>query len=154
MFAQTITIDQSRRIKLPKKALDALGVKTKDEIVLELTETGIMIKPKRAAPLTDQLASINLPVSDWEQMKQETEAGLLLKINEDIPGADRKRFKELHHRRNTLQEDERKEYLQLISLIENKDAERVWYLAELAELRGVSVHDLMGGLEIFQANDV
>ncbi len=153
MFTQTVTIDQSRRIKLPKKALDALGVKTKDKIVLELTKTGVIIKPEQS-PLTDRLASTNLSVSDREQMKQETEAGLLLKINEDIPETARKRFDELYQRRDTLEDDERAEFLQLVSLIENKDAERIWYLAELAELRGVSVDALMSELEIFQPDDV
>ena len=75
MFVQTITIDQSRRIVLPKQILDALGITIKDEIILELTQAGALIKPKRATPITDKIAAMNLPVSDWEQMKQEIEEG-------------------------------------------------------------------------------
>ena len=75
MFAQTITMDSSRRITLPERILDALGITTKDEFLLEMTDAGVLIKPKRATPLTDRLASMNLPVADWEQMKQEIEEG-------------------------------------------------------------------------------
>ncbi len=75
MLAQTITMDSSRRITLPERILDALGITIKDEILLEMTNAGVLIKPKRATPLTDRLASMNLPVSDWEQMKKEIQAG-------------------------------------------------------------------------------
>ena len=75
MLAQTITMDSSRRITLPERILDALGITIKDEILLEMTNAGVLIKPKRATPLTDRLASMNLPVSDWEQMKKEIEVG-------------------------------------------------------------------------------
>ena len=75
MLAQTITMDSSRRITLPERILDALGITTKDEFLLEMTNAGVLIKPKRATPLTDRLASMNLPVSNWEQMKKEIQEG-------------------------------------------------------------------------------
>ena len=110
-----------------------------------MTQAGVLIKPQKTIPST--------PVSDWEQMKQETEDGLLIKINEDIPYADRVRFDDLQQRRERLQDDEREEYLQLISLIENKDAERIKYMAELADLRGISIRALVDDLEIFQSKN-
>lgn len=80
------------------------------------------------------------------------ETDLLTKINEGIPESDYRRFLNLHQRRDTLENDERKEYLRLIGLIENKDAERVGYLAQLADLRSVSIETLMNDLGIIRPN--
>jgi len=78
MSSQTVTIDRAGRIALPKQALDALGAHTAQEaeVVLELTETGVILKPKREmTPITDRIAAMNLPVADWKQMEQEINAG-------------------------------------------------------------------------------
>ncbi len=75
MFTQTVTIDQSRRIVLPEQVLDALGITVKDKIIVEVTQAGAIIKPERATPITDEIASMNLPVTDWEQMEREIEEG-------------------------------------------------------------------------------
>jgi len=76
MFAQTVPIDQGGRITLPQQILEALGVQPEAEVVIALTETGVVLKPKYAVtPITDRLAAMNPPVSDWEQMEQEMEVG-------------------------------------------------------------------------------
>ena len=78
MSLQTVTIDRAGRVALPKQALDALGAQTSQEaeVALEVTEGGVILKPKRAAtPITDRIAAMNLPVADWEQMEREIEAG-------------------------------------------------------------------------------
>ena len=80
MFTQTITIDRAGRITLPKQILDALGVSTSHEVevVIELTETGAMIRPANIpTPITARIGAMELPVADWEQMEQEIEAGRL-----------------------------------------------------------------------------
>jgi AbrB family looped-hinge helix DNA binding protein len=78
MSVQTTTIDQAGRITLPKQILDALGVHPEAEVVIELTETGVVIKPKHSTtPITERIAGMNLPVADWDQMEQEIEAGRL-----------------------------------------------------------------------------
>ena len=78
MFTQTITIDRAGRITLPKQILDALGVQPEAEVVIELMETGVVIKPKHhITPITGRIAAMNLPVADWDQMEQEIEAGRL-----------------------------------------------------------------------------
>ena len=78
MFTQTITIDRAGRITLPKQILDALGVYPEAEVVIELMETGVVIKPKHLiTPITERIAAMNLPVADWDQMEQEIEAGRL-----------------------------------------------------------------------------
>lgn len=75
-----LTIDQKGRIKLPWQIMESLGIKTDTEFVVELTESGLLLKPKvspTATPLTDQISAMNLPVADWEQMEQEIDAGRL-----------------------------------------------------------------------------
>lgn len=78
MFAETVIIDQSGHIILPKQALAALGVPSsgKAEVIIELTETGVVIRPKHmVTPITDDIATMDLPVTDWDQMEQEIEVG-------------------------------------------------------------------------------
>ena len=78
MFAQTITIDQAGRITLPRQILDALGVLPQTELVIELKDISAVIKPKHpAAPITERIAAMNLPIADWEVMEKEIEAGRL-----------------------------------------------------------------------------
>jgi len=78
MFTQTTTIDRAGRITLPKQVLDALGVHPEAEVVIELIEAGIVIKPKYpTTPITERIAAMSLPVADWDHMEQEIEAGRL-----------------------------------------------------------------------------
>ncbi len=75
---QTLTIDQKGRIKLPWQMMESLGMKADTELVVEMTESGLLLKPKSSpslTPLTDQLSAMDLPVADWEQMEQEINAG-------------------------------------------------------------------------------
>lgn len=75
MFTQAATIDSAGRLTLPKPILEALGVEQahETEVVIELTEMGVVIKLKNA-PITERLAAMNLPVDRWEQMEEEIEA--------------------------------------------------------------------------------
>ncbi len=78
MTPHTVMIDQAGRITLPKSALDALGIGPDEEVILALTDEGLIIKPKHAtAAITERIAAMNLPVTDWETMEQEIEAGRL-----------------------------------------------------------------------------
>jgi hypothetical protein len=48
------------------------------EVVVELTEIGIVIRPKRQdAPITSRIADMDLPVADWDQMEHDIETGRL-----------------------------------------------------------------------------
>ena len=74
----TLTIDRSGRIALPETVMERLGVEPEGQVVVELVEDGALIKPKLAkGSLTQQIAEMNLPVGDWEQMKDEIVAGRL-----------------------------------------------------------------------------
>jgi bifunctional DNA-binding transcriptional regulator/antitoxin component of YhaV-PrlF toxin-antitoxin module len=78
MYVQAGVIEQGGRITLPRQILDALGIQPsrETEVIVELTEAGVVIKPRLSAhPITDRLASMSLPVADWDQMEQDIEAG-------------------------------------------------------------------------------
>lgn len=78
------------------------------------------------------------------------ETDLLLKINQGLPAHRQQRFNELVAKRQaeTLTPEEYQELLQLTDDIETSDAQRVYYLTELARLRGVSLTALMKDLGI------
>lgn len=80
------------------------------------------------------------------------ETDLLLKINQGLPAEVQNRFDELVAKRQdeTLTPDEHQELLDLTNQIEQSDAQRVKYLAELAQLRGTSLTGVMKNLGIHQ----
>lgn len=46
------------------------------ELIIELKDIGAVIKPQYSvAPITERIAAMNLPVSDWEVMEEEIVAG-------------------------------------------------------------------------------
>ncbi len=78
------------------------------------------------------------------------ESELLLKINQGIPSEIQKRCDELIAKRQeeTLTADEHRQLVRLVEQIENLEAQRVEYLAELARLRKTSLPALMQSLGI------
>jgi len=78
------------------------------------------------------------------------EARLLLKINQGLPSEVQKRYDELIAKRRTesLTPDEYDELLRLTGQIENLEARRMEYLAELARLRQTSLTELIEDLDI------
>jgi len=76
MLSQMSTIDKNGRVAIPKPMLDALGITSDSEIVIELTDAGIIIKSTNLTPsITQRIADMNLPVADWDEMEQEIDAG-------------------------------------------------------------------------------
>ena len=76
MLSQMSTIDKNGRVALPKPMLDALGIASDSEVVIELTDAGIVIKsPNLTQSITQRIADMNLPVADWDEMEQEIDAG-------------------------------------------------------------------------------
>lgn len=78
------------------------------------------------------------------------EAGLLEKINQGLSPTLQQRYDVLTAKRRAeaLTSEEHLELLDLIELIERADAERVRALTGLAQLRNVSVKELMAELDI------
>jgi hypothetical protein len=80
----------------------------------------------------------------------QAEAELLLKINQGVPQALQQRYDELiaKRRRNILTEAEYGELLRLTEQVEELEARRLGYLAELARLRKTTLTELMDTLSI------
>jgi hypothetical protein len=78
------------------------------------------------------------------------ESELLLRINEPIPATMPVRFDQLVAKRDAgmLSADEHAELLTLVDEIELRDADRIAALADLAQLRGISLEALMEDLSI------
>ncbi|MCC5670908.1 hypothetical protein LC653_45985 [Nostoc sp. CHAB 5784] len=80
----------------------------------------------------------------------QTEAELLLKINQGIPSDTQNHYNELLSKREAenITSNEYRELLNLTEQIEKLQAQRIEYLAELARLRGISLIALMENLGI------
>ncbi len=80
----------------------------------------------------------------------EAETRLLLKINQDIPPAARKRMNELIDKRqaNLITQAELEELIQLTDQSEELGVERLKCLIELAQLRNIPLDELMRQLGI------
>ena len=111
------------------KAIDQLDEQELDELV-----TGVLkLRARRRAPTLS---------------KEESE--LLLRINEGTPPSLRARYWELIEKRRdeTLAPDEYQELLHLTEVVEGLQVERVRNLVKLAQLRGVTLDQLMHDLGI------
>jgi hypothetical protein len=84
------------------------------------------------------------------QVLPEEEAQLLLKINQGVPAELREHYQVLRQKREaeTLSDDEYNALIQLSNQIEQIGAQRLEALASLAQLRQVSLSDLMETLGI------
>lgn len=82
------------------------------------------------------------------------ESILLQKINQGIPETLWRPYKKLVSRRDhgSLTPEEHEELIRLSDQIEELHAKRMEYLVELAQLRQVSLTDLMDALSIYPTN--
>ncbi len=86
---------------------------------------------------------------------RQPEEGLLRRINEGLPPADRERYRELlgKRREETLAPEEHAELLRLTDQVELREADRAQALIELAQVRQVPLGKLMDDLGIRPASD-
>lgn len=77
-----------------------------------------------------------------------SEADLVRMIHEAVPPAVQRRYDQLKARRRAerLTEAEHQEFLRLIDLVEQLDAQRLEHLLQLAHLRGVPLTQAMADL--------
>ena len=115
-----------------EQLLDAVAQLPPDELA-SLTEKIVALRATHAAPHIGQ-----------------SETDLLLEINRDIPTETRHRYKELIAKRQaeTLTSAEYAELISLSNQVEQREAERVAALADLARLRHTSLPELMKDLGI------
>lgn len=78
------------------------------------------------------------------------ETSLLEKINQGLSPELQQRYDELSDKRvaETLSSDEHREMLELIDRVEHSDAERIRALTSLAQLRDLTIPELMDQLDI------
>ncbi len=75
MTPQLSTIDPSGKVELPRQMRDELGLAPGTTVVLELAARTISIRQESdLAPITRSIASMNLPVSEWEEMEEDIAA--------------------------------------------------------------------------------
>ena len=72
-----LEIDKNGSITLPPTIIEALGLCSQKGVIIELTKEGALLKKNKTVSITEEIASMNLPVSDWEDMEKEINAGQL-----------------------------------------------------------------------------
>jgi AbrB family looped-hinge helix DNA binding protein len=78
MTPQTARLDRSGRISLPKPVRDFLRLKPGSQVIIEMRGKEVMLRAEEGVTsITNRIAALALPVSDWEQMEREIEAGRL-----------------------------------------------------------------------------
>lgn len=70
-------IDKFGRIVIPKGFRQSLGFHLDSIVFMEEKEDSLLLKPAHRKPgdIVDKIASMNLPVDDWEIMEKEIEKG-------------------------------------------------------------------------------
>jgi len=74
MLAQTVEVDRSGRVVLPKSIRDRLKIGPGSEVVIEMKDKEVTLrrqKQERTTVITERIAALRLPVGDWEQMERE-----------------------------------------------------------------------------------
>ncbi len=127
----TVAIDSKIQIDL-QSVLD--GISTLDVKDLESFASKInnMVAQKKAPSLSER------------------ESFLLQEINKGLPIEVQKRYRELITKleQQTLTKSEHQELTKLVPIIEAKDVERLKYLVELAQIREITIDELMNQLGI------
>jgi AbrB family looped-hinge helix DNA binding protein len=78
MTTQIATLDRSGRISLPKPVRDFLRLKPGSQVIIEVRGKEVTLRAgEGTTSITNRIAALALPVSDWEQMEREIEAGRL-----------------------------------------------------------------------------
>lgn len=125
--------------------------KVKVEVQLSLDELFKAVEQLNKTDLERFLSQIIALIAQRQAFNlPQSEAELLLKINQSIPSDTQKYYNELILKRDAenLTNDEHRELLHLTEQIEKLQAQRIEYLADLARLRGITLSTLMENLGI------
>jgi len=114
----------------------------------DLLKAAQQLNPRDLEQFTKEV--LKLKAQQNAQSLPEAEAELLLKINQGLDLAVKKRYQALLEKRDTetLSHNEYMELLKLTDIVEDHQAKRLKYLAELAKLRKISLTELMEQLDI------
>lgn len=113
-----------------------------------LLHAALQLAPAELDRFVDKLQSLRRQSEVPSLSARESE--LLIKINQGLSPADAKRMKQLIAKRQsyTIAEDELQELIRLTDEAERLNVERVKHLIELAQLRNVTLDELMNKLGI------
>lgn len=126
-------------------------IQVKSEIKIDIEQLMDGVARLDTPALENLLSQVSLVLAQRKAPRLSQQESLLLQqINAGVPEAIQKRYIELqtklHH--EMISADEHQELLALIDEIELADANRLQALLELAQLRQVSLHELMHQLGI------
>lgn len=126
-------------------------IQVKSEIKIDIEQLMDGVARLDTPALENLLSQVSLVLAQRKAPRLSQQESLLLQqINAGVPDAIQKRYIELqtklHH--EMISADEHQELLALIDEIELADANRLQALLELAQLRQVSLHELMHQLGI------
>ena len=128
---QTIEINEGVRVSLTKilQGIEKLDANTLDKFAQEVNSLVIYKQSKQSA---------------------KREAGLLKQIKSIIPASVKREEKRLFAKmqQGTITPKEHDELLFLLDFMENKAAERIHLMGELATLRGISLPELVKQLNL------
>lgn len=75
---QTYRTDQAGRLTLSADLLAAIGIGPDEVVILEFSNEAMIVRRQAGGTtITKRIAAMNLPVSDWKEMKREIEEGRL-----------------------------------------------------------------------------
>lgn len=124
-------------------------ISVQSEVALESMIRGVeQLSTPDLEQLVDRVLTIRARRRAPSLSRKETE--LLRKINQGLPVDTQQRFDELTAKRRAemLNQEEHQELLQTLDQIEQHDVKRLEALAELSQLRNVSIRVLMKDLGI------
>ena len=124
-------------------------ISVQSEVSLEAMIRGVeQLSTPDLEQLVDRVLTIRARRRAPSLSRKETE--LLRKINQGLPVVTQQRFDELTAKRRAemLNQEEHQELLQVLDQIEQHDVKRLEALAELSQLRNVSIRVLMKDLGI------
>ena len=125
------------------------SVQVTSEIKIELDQLLNGVAQLDTADLERFVEQVNLILSERKTVDQ-AEAQLLQRVRQAIPETTQQRYNQLSEklRTETISSDEHQELLSLIDVVEQANVDRLQNLVELAQLRQVSLNDLMNQLGI------
>lgn len=128
--------------------------------------TTIEVKPGTRIGIDDVLAGVSsLDAEELDQFVDKVlalrakriarslskeETAILKKINRGLPAGAMQRLTalELKRDKSALTEDEQQELMEIVDALEQLNVERVQYIGELAQIRGIAARELMEQLGI------
>jgi hypothetical protein len=125
------------------------SVQVTSEITIDVDQLLRGVAQLETSDLERFVEQVNLILSQRKTTHQ-VESQLLQRIRQSLPETTHQRYNQLSEklRSETIAPDEHQELLSLIDVVEQANVDRLQCLVELAQLRQISLNDLMKQLDI------